>query len=878
MQKYGVNEIREKFLSFFESKNCLRLDSFSLVPKNDASLLLINSGMAPMKAWFTGAQTPPRKRVTTCQKCIRTPDIENVGKTARHGTFFEMLGNFSFGDYFKHEAISWAWEFLTKEIGLDPEDLWITVYEDDDEAKDIWINEVGVKPERVVKMGKEDNFWEHGTGPCGPCSEIHVDRGEKYGCGKPGCKLGCDCDRFMEVWNLVFTQFDKDDAGNYNRLPNPNIDTGMGLERLAAVVQGVDNLFEVDTVRNIMAKISEFAGVNYHDDEKKDISLRVITDHIRSTVMMVSDGVIPSNEGRGYVLRRLLRRAARHGKLLNIKDSFLYKVADTVIDESKQGYPELDEKREYIKKIIKIEEERFATTIDNGLTILNEYIDSAKANGKSELGGAEAFKLNDTYGFPIDLTVELCEEKGLAVDMAGYKKELENQKNTARAARKDGSSWDSDDVYNFEDAKATEFVGYTSLEAETNIVGLATQGEVSAVVNAGEKGFLVVEKSPFYAEMGGQSGDRGSVYKSGEKIAKVLNTTKTGDGIFMHEIEALDTISVGDAVTMKVCKKNRMAISRNHSATHLLHKALKEVLGSHVAQAGSEVTSKHLRFDFSHFEAMTDEQLKEVEEKVNDAVLEAMPITVQELPIDEAKKLGATAQFGEKYGKVVRVVSMGEYSVEFCGGTHLTNTAEVGLFKLISESGVAAGTRRIEAVTGQGVLEYIKANDELIARTAVALKTNLLGEIDKKAEALAAENKENARKLEALNAKLAGSKADDIINSAKKIKNVTFACANVEAMAVPEMRTLADKLKNSDEPVCVLLAGVSDGKIVFLASANKSAVDAGVHSGNIIREVTQIVGGSGGGKPDMAQGGGKDASKIEEALKAAENVISSQIK
>ena len=878
MEKYGVNEIREKFLSFFESKGCLRLDSFSLVPKNDASLLLINSGMAPLKPWFTGAETPPRKRVTTCQKCIRTPDIENVGKTARHGTFFEMLGNFSFGDYFKHEAIAWAWEFLTKEIGLDEKDLWVTVYEEDDEARDIWINEIGVSPERVVKMGKKDNFWEHGTGPCGPCSEIHVDRGAEYSCGKPDCKLGCDCDRFMEVWNLVFTQFDRDADGNYNRLPNPNIDTGMGLERLAAIVQGVDNLFEVDTVRNIMKRISEIAGVHYHDDEKTDVSLRVITDHIRSTVMMVSDGVIPSNEGRGYVLRRLLRRAARHGKLLNVKGAFLYDVADTVIDESKEGYPELAEKRDYIKKIIKIEEERFAATIDKGLSILNEYIEAAKKEGKSELDGQQAFKLNDTYGFPIDLTVELCQEQNMTVDMDGYKNELEKQKNTARAARKDGSSWDSDDVYSFEGAKATEFCGYTELECETSVAGLAAEGEVCAVIKGGEKGFLVTEKTPFYAEMGGQAGDIGSVWKNGEKIAKVVNTVKNGDGIYLHEIEAIGDINLSDTVTMKVCKKNRMAVCRNHSATHLLHKALKETLGTHVAQAGSEVTAKHLRFDFSHFEAMTDEQLKETEKKVNEAVLAALPITVRELPIEEAKKLGATAQFGEKYGDVVRVVSMGDYSIEFCGGTHLTNTSEVGLFKLLSESGVAAGTRRIEAVTGEGVLEYIAQKDELIRRTAGALKTNLLGEIDKKAEALAAEAKELSRKLESINAKMAGSKADEILAKAIDIDGVKLAAGRVDGLSVPDLRTLGDKLKQSLGCGIAVLASVCDGKLMFLASATKDAVQKGVHSGNVIKEITKIAGGSGGGKPDMAQGGGKDVAKADEAISAAEEIVRAQVK
>ncbi len=876
MKKYGVNEIREKFLSFFESKGCLRIDSFSLVPKNDASLLLINSGMAPMKPWFTGAQVPPRRRVTTCQKCIRTPDIENVGKTARHGTFFEMLGNFSFGDYFKHEAISWAWEFLTKEIGLDPKDLWVTVYEEDDEARDIWINEIGVAPERVVKMGKEDNFWEHGTGPCGPCSEIHVDRGAEYGCGKPDCKIGCDCDRFMEVWNLVFTQFDKDENGNYNRLPNPNIDTGMGLERLAAVVQGVDNLFEVDTVRNIMAKVSEFAKIKYHDDENKDISLRVITDHIRSTVMMVSDGVIPSNEGRGYVLRRLLRRAARHGKLLNIDGAFLYKVADTVIDESKQGYPELAEKREYIKNIIKIEEERFAVTIDKGMAILGDYIKAAKEAGKTVLGGAEAFRLNDTYGFPIDLTVELCEEQGLSVDIEKYKEELEKQKNIARSGRKDGSSWDSDEVYSFVDVEATLFCGYETLTAEACVKALAAEGEVCSVITGGEKGILVTDKSPFYAEMGGQAGDIGTVLKDGNIVAKVLNTTKNGDGVYLHEIEAFEEICVSDTVVLDVSRDNRMAIARNHSATHLLHKALKDTLGVHVAQAGSEVTSKHLRFDFSHFEAMTPEQLCGVEDKVNRAILAAMPITVEELPIDEAKKLGATAQFGEKYGAVVRVVSMGDYSIEFCGGTHLKNTAEAGLFKLLSESGVAAGTRRIEAVTGEGVLNYIKEKDSLIEKTAAALRTNLLGEIDKKAESLAAALKESERKLESLSAKLAGGKADQLLSEKIEVNGVEIVAGRADGLSVPELRNMGDKLKESLDCGIAVLASVSGDKLMFLATATKNAVAAGVHSGNIIREITKIAGGSGGGKPEMAQGGGKDASKADEALKAVKELVAAQ--
>ena len=876
MEKYGVNEIREKFLGFFESKGCLRLGSFSLVPKNDASLLLINSGMAPMKKWFTGVEVPPKKRVTTCQKCIRTPDIECVGKTARHGTFFEMLGNFSFGDYFKHEAIAWGWEFLTKVMGIPEDKLWITVYEEDDEARDIWINEIGVNPDRVVKMGKKDNFWEHGTGPCGPCSEIHVDRGEEYSCG-PDCKLGCDCDRFMEVWNLVFTQFDKDEDGNYNRLANPNIDTGMGLERLAAIMQGVDNLFEVDTVRNIMNHISRIAGVTYKTDAKSDVSLRVITDHVRSTVMMVSDGVIPSNEGRGYVLRRLLRRAARHGKLLNINGEFLYEVADTVIDESYQGYPELAEKREYIKKIIRIEEERFAKTIDNGLTILNDYIEAVKKNGEKVLSGDKAFKLNDTYGFPIDLTVEICEEAGLIVDREGYDKELKIQKETARNARKDGSSWDDNDSMCFEGVSATEFLGYNTLTLDNEICGVAAEGEIAATISEGQNGIIVTNKTPFYAEMGGQCGDIGKITKDGAE-AEVVDTKKNGDGVYMHIVKVTKgSFETGDKVTLSVCKKNRIAIGRNHSATHLLHKALKEVLGGHVAQAGSEVNSKHLRFDFSHFEAMSRQEIETVEKKVNEAILSALPIVVRELPIDEAKKLGAEAQFGEKYGDIVRVVSMGDYSVEFCGCTHLTNTAEIGLFKLIAESGVAAGTRRIEAVTGKGVLEYIAKKDALIEKTAVILKANNVNEIDMKAEQISQELRDTKKKLEALNAKMASGKLDDVLKNKVEIGGVSVACAQVDGFSANDLRTLGDNIKDKIGCGIAVLASVADGKIAFLATATKDALEKGVHAGKVIKEITAIAGGSGGGKPDMAQGGGKDADKIADALSAVLGIIEAQI-
>ena len=871
MEYMGLNEIREKFLSFFESKGMLRLGSFPLVPKNDNSLLLINSGMAPMKNWFTGAEEPPRRRVTTCQKCIRTPDIERVGKTARHGTFFEMLGNFSFGDYFKREAIAWAWEFFTEVMKIPKEVLWITVYEDDDEARDIWINEIGVDPERVVKMGKEDNFWEHGTGPCGPCSEIHVDRGEHLSCG-PDCKIGCDCDRFMEVWNLVFTQFDKQEDGTYERLANPNIDTGMGLERLAAYMQGVENLFEVDTVQDVMKHICSVAGVEYKKDAKTDVSLRVITDHIRSTVMMISDGVIPSNEGRGYVLRRLLRRAARHGKLLGINKQFLNEVADTVIDASKQAYPELEEKRDYIKNIIKIEEGRFDATIDNGLAVLADYMENSK-----EITGEQAFRLHDTYGFPLDLTIEIAEEKGLTVDVEGFNKAMTEQRETARASRKDGSSWDSEASFDFEDAKATVFTGYDTLSDSSKIVGIAAEGEVTSVIAEGMSGIIVTESTPFYAEMGGQAGDIGTI-TCGGAVAEVINTKKTGDGIYIHEVNIeKGQFKTGDTAELEVSKSYRMAVGRNHSATHLLHKALKETLGTHVAQAGSLVNSEHLRFDFSHFEAMSTEELQKVEDKVNEMVLSALPIVTEELPIEEAKKLGATAQFGEKYGDTVRVVSMGDYSVEFCGGTHLTNTSQIGLFKLISEGGVAAGVRRIEAVTGEGVVRYIKEKDELIKNTAKVLKTNLLNEIDKKAEVLIFEHKELQKELDKIKSAMAATKAKDILAGIKHIGDIELVTAQLDGMTANDLKTAADEAKEKINCGVVVLASNTDDKISFVAMATKDAVAKGAHAGNIIKEITPICDGRGGGKPDMAQGGGKDASKIDNALAYVDEVIKKQL-
>ncbi len=873
MKYMGLNDIREKFLSFFESKGCLRLGSFPLIPKNDPSLLLINSGMAPMKKWFTGAEVPPKKRVTTCQKCIRTPDIECVGKTARHGTYFEMLGNFSFGDYFKHEAIAWGWEFLTEVMGIPQEKLWVTVYEEDDEARGIWINEIGVAPERVVKMGKKDNFWEHGTGPCGPCSEIHVDRGERYKCSNPDCKLGCDCDRYMEVWNLVFTQFEKDEEGNYNPLEHPNIDTGMGLERLAAVMQDVDNLFEVDTVRNVMNHISQIAGVEYKKDEKTDVSLRVITDHIRSTVMMVSDGVVPSNEGRGYVLRRLLRRAARHGKLLNIQGEFLHTVADTVIDESKQGYPALEEKRDYIKKIIKIEEERFAKTIDKGLAILNEYIAETKKENSTVLSGEKAFKLNDTYGFPVDLTVEICEESGITVDREGFEKELNVQKTTAREARKEGSSWDAEATLSFEKATATDFKGYDRLELNSEVVGVVSGTDVCDVIGAGEDGIIVVKETPFYAEMGGQAGDIGLIISKDAK-ATVNDTKKTGDGIYLHYVTVNEgSFSMDDEVTLKVCSLNRMAISRNHTTTHLLHKALKDVLGVHVAQAGSEVNSKHLRFDFSHFEAMTESELKDVEKKVNDAILSSIGVEVRELPIDEAKNLGATAQFGEKYGDVVRVVSIGDYSVEFCGGTHISNTAQAGLFKILSESGVAAGTRRIEAITGSSVLDYINEKDNLIISTAQIIKSNP-NEINIRAEKLMAELKDNQKQIDSLRSQIAQNAASDMLSGAKEVNGIKIITSYNKDMGMNELMVSAEQIRDKMDTACVIvLCGGKDDKINFVCMVNSLAVASGANAGKIIKEITKVAGGSGGGKPELARGAGKDASKVMDALDMVSNLL-----
>ena len=879
MEKLGLNEIRERYLKFFESKGHLRLPSFPLVPQGDNSLLLINAGMAPLKPYFTGKEVPPRKRVTTCQKCIRTPDIERVGITARHGTFFEMLGNFSFGDYFKHEATAWAWEFVTKELGLPEDRVYITVYEEDDEAIDIWTKEVGVDPSHISKMGKEDNFWEIGQGPCGPCSELYFDRGEKYGCGSPDCKVGCECDRFVEFWNLVFTQFDKDENGVYNRLAHPNIDTGMGLERMAVIMQDVNNLFEVDTIRNIMLEISKVAKVNYGDNDKTDISLRVITDHIRSTTFMTCDGVSPSNEGRGYVLRRLLRRAARHGRLLGIKGTFLSDIVDTVVRESKGAYPQLEEKQDYIKKVIKREEESFAQTIDRGLSILEEKISELEKNGGKILSGDDAFTLNDTYGFPIDLTEEILQEKGLGVDRNAFNALLLEQKTRSREGRNvgDEAAWSEDIYQTLGKEITTEFIGYDNSQCDANITVIVKDGQVSESVSDGENAVIILDKTVVYGESGGQMGDNGEIIGEGFKMT-VTDAKKLGDGKILHHVTVTEgSANKGDKVTVSIDTKKRMATARNHSTTHLLQKALREVLGSHIEQAGSYVDENRLRFDFSHFEAVSKEQLQEVENKVNAAILAAYPVTIKNMSIADAKAEGAMALFGEKYGDTVRVVNMGGYSIELCGGCHLKNTAEAGLCKILSESGVAAGVRRIEAVTGEGVLRYIEEKNAIIRDAAAALKTTE-GELVHRVEAVANENREQQKKLEQVAAQMANAKANDIMSGVKHIGDLNVIVAQMNGSTVDNIRKTGDAIKEKT-PLCVcVFAANTDGKISFIAMASADAVAKGVHCGKIIKEITAVAGGSGGGKPDSAQGGGRDASKIDNALALVDEIVAAQIK
>ena len=878
MEWTGLNELREKYLSFFESKGHLRLPSFSLVPQHDKSLLLINSGMAPMKKWFTGEETPPRKRVTTCQKCIRTPDIENVGKTARHGTYFEMLGNFSFGDYFKHEVIPWAWEFCTKVLEMDPEKLYISVYEDDDEAYDIWTKDIGVDPSHMVRFGKEDNFWEHGAGPCGPCSEIYYDRGEKYGCGKPDCKVGCECDRYIEFWNLVFTQFENDGNNNYSRLAHPNIDTGMGLERLACISQDVDNLFEVDTVQNIMKHIMKIAGVKYHDDEKKDISLRVITDHVRSTTMMISDGVMPSNEGRGYVLRRLLRRAARHGRLLGIDRPFLYEVAETVIKENDTAYPSLLEKHDFIINVIKAEEENFAKTIDTGLNMLEEMV---KTTDGKVMSGADAFKLSDTYGFPLDLTKDILDEKGMTVDEQEYTALMTEARKKAREAHKDAGAeaWKSSGNAT-KGMDKTPFVGYETLSGDSEILAVVVDGEKKQAATEDDNITLVLSETPFYAESGGQVGDVGVIKGNGFEFT-VENTTKTHEGVVLHHgyISDGETVSCGDKVHAEVNRSVREATMRNHTAAHLLQAALRKILGTHVEQAGQLVNSEAVRFDFTHFSALSAEELRKVENTVNEVIMSAVPVVTSEMPIDEAKKLGAMALFGEKYGDIVRVVKADDFSVEFCGGTHVKNTGSIGLFKIVSESSVASGVRRIEAVTGNNIMKYIDKNNELIAETAKNLKLTNYHELASRAAALSAELKEKEREISSLEAEIAASKTADLMKDPTQIGGVRLVTADIGEAGADALRSLCDKALESGDDIIAVFAGknAEKGTASFACRVGKKAIECGAHAGNIVREVARVAGGAGGGKPDSAMAGAKDDSKIPEALKKASEIVGAML-
>ena len=878
MQWTGLNELREKYLHYFEGKGHLRLGSFPLVPKDDPSLLLINSGMAPMKKWFLGQEEPPRHRVTTCQKCIRTPDIERVGITARHGCFFEMLGNFSFQDYFKKEVIPWAWEFLTKELEIPADRLYISVYQDDDEAYDIWTKSVGIPEDHMVRLGKEDNFWEHGSGPCGPCSEIYFDRGLKYGCGKPTCGVGCDCDRFMEIWNLVFSQYDSDGKGTYALLPKPNIDTGMGLERLAVVMQDVDNLFEVDTVAAVLHHVERISGKQYGANEKDDISIRVITDHIRATVFMASDGILPSNEGRGYVMRRLLRRAARHGRMLGIDHPFLTDLVDTVIISSEVGYPELREHESYIKKVIGTEEERFYKTIDSGMNILNGMIQHLHETHKKILSGLDVFKLNDTFGFPIDLTKEIAAEAGLGIDEAAFHVEMTRQRERARAERlaKDISGW-SEDLFGELDAEPTEFDGYDVLKETAKVLALSDGEELNDAVSTDyeerENVLVVLDRTPFYAEMGGQVADHGYL-TSGTANLKVNQVKKTPKGFYVHTCTLLDgTIRVGDTVTAAVDEQRRASICRNHTATHLMQKALREVLGEHVHQAGSYQDDKITRFDFTHFNAVTPEELVEVEKRVNEKIFAALPVTIQNLPIEEAKKMGAMALFGEKYGKVVRVVDAGGWSVEFCGGTHVKNTAQIGCFKILSEASVAAGIRRIEATTGYGVLNLLDDRTAELANTAVALKANNMKDVAARAQAVTAELKEANKQLEIAKAKLASSQIDGLFQNAVEVDGVRIVTVYLNGTTPDTLRSMMDKLRDKEPNAVGALIGTDGSKTTLAVGVGKNALARGLKAGALVKQIAAIAGGNGGGKPDFAMAGIRDTSKIDDALNAVEGIV-----
>ena len=881
MQWTGLNELREKYLSFFESKGHLRLDSFPLVPKNDPSLLLINSGMAPMKKWFLAQEEPPRHRVTTCQKCIRTPDIERVGITARHGTFFEMLGNFSFQDYFKDEVIPWAWEFLTSDewMAIPKDRLHISVYEEDDEAYDIWTKKVGIAPDHMVRLGKEDNFWEHGSGPCGPCSEIYFDRGPEYGCGKPTCGVGCDCDRYMEIWNLVFSQFDADGKGHYERLARPNIDTGMGLERLACVMQNVGNLFEVDTVQSVLHHVEHIAGKTYKQDPKTDISIRVITDHIRSCTFMVSDGILPSNEGRGYVLRRLLRRAARHGRMLGIDHPFLVDLVENVIQSSESAYPELREHDAYIKKVIGTEEANFARTIDAGMNILNNMIDRLEKAHQKLLSGMDAFKLNDTFGFPLDLTKEIAAEQGLEIDEDGFHAEMKKQKERARAERlkKNISGW-SEDLFGALEAEPTVFTGYDTLTDKGTVVALSDEETLTDAIATDEEakdGVLVVlDKTPFYAEMGGQAADHG-VLTSADCSLRVLDVKKTPKGYYVHTcVLESGIVKVGDVLTAQVDKGYRMAIARNHTATHLLQAALREVLGDHVHQAGSYQDASITHFDFTHFSAVTPEELARVQKIVNDKIFDSMNVTVQEMPVEEAKKLGAMALFGEKYGKVVRVVDIEGWSTEFCGGTHVKNTAQIGGFKIVSESSVAAGIRRIEAVTGRNLLIRANLQEAMLHDVANTLKANNVASLPARAEAVMAENKAMSRELEEMKAKIAASKVDSLFDNAEEADGVKIASAYFTGTTGDTLRGMCDSIRDKAvNPVVAVLVGKAEDKITMAVTVNKLAQEKGLKAGVLVKELSAIAGGKGGGKPDFAMAGLKDETKIDEALAAVSAIV-----
>ena len=876
MKAFGLNELREMFLSFFESKGHLRLPSFSLIPQNDPSLLLINSGMAPMKPYFTGEQTPPRRRVCTCQKCVRTGDIENIGKTARHGTYFEMLGNFSFGDYFKHEAIAWSWEFLTEVVGLEPDRLYPSIYLDDDEAFDIWNKEVGIPAERIFRFGKEDNFWEHGSGPCGPCSEIYYDRGPEYGCGKPGCTVGCDCDRYIEIWNNVFSQFDNDGHGHYTELKQKNIDTGMGLERLACVCQNVDSLFDVDTVMNITHKVSQLTGAHYGETEKRDVSLRVITDHIRSATFMICDGILPSNEGRGYVLRRLLRRAARHGKLLGVNDPFLYQVVDTVIHENEGQYPDLREKQTYITKVIRTEEENFGRTIDGGMKIFSDLLAEHKQKLEKIFSGADAFRLYDTFGFPIDLTMEMAADEGLSVDENAFQKLMQEQKERAREARKALGDLGWAGVEFGKDVPATEFVGYDHSECDAKIVAIVADEELREEVAAGAEAVVVLDQSPFYAEMGGQVADHGTITADGV-VFTVADVQKNKGGKFMHYGRlAQGVLHVGDTVHAAIDMERRKAIQRAHSTTHLLDAALKKVLGDHVHQAGSLVEPDRLRFDFTHFEAISPEELRQVEELVNDAILEGYPVATEVLPIEEAKKKGAVAMFGEKYGETVRVVEMSDFSVEFCGGTHVDNTAKAGPFRIKSESSVASGVRRIEATCGKLSLKAMESSQGVLSRAAQFLKTAPSGLLERM-EQQANEMKQLRQALEKFKAEASLGEARQFLASAKTVKDLHVLATTRNGVDTAELRTMGDFLRDKDPKAVAVIASINGEKITFLAVCGKEAVARGIKAGDLVRHVSAICGGKGGGKPDSAMGGGSDPLKVDDALASVDDFVSEKL-